>query len=211
LVKLRLIPKETKFYDLFEEGASNLTVASEKLVDLFENYTDVRAKVAAIKNLEHQGDSITHRIIENLHRTFVTPLDREDIALLSEMLDDMMDFMEGATKRMLLYRIKEPTSRAIEMSYIINKVAIELNTAIPLLRDHSQLKRILTHCVEIHRLENEADDLRHAALAELFDDTEPIEIREILKWQDIYDNLENATDRGEDVANVLEGVVLKHA
>jgi hypothetical protein len=167
--------------------------------------------VAEIKDLERQGDTITHQIIESLHRTFVTPLDREDIALLAQMLDDMMDFIEGGTKRMLLYRIKAPTSRAVEMSYIINKVAIELYTAMPSLRDHSQLKRILNHCVEIHRLENEADDLRHAALAELFDETEPIDIREILKWQDIYDNLENATDRGEDVANVLEGVVLKHA
>jgi len=211
LVKFQLIPQDAKFYDLFEQSAANLSTAAEKLVDLFENYVDVRTKVAEIKDLERQGDTITHQIIESLHRTFVTPLDREDITLLAQMLDDMMDFIEGGTKRMLLYRIKEPTSRAIEMSYIINKVAIELYTAMPFLRDHSQLKRILNHCVEIHRLENEADDLRQAALAELFDETEPIDIREILKWQDIYDNLENATDRGEDVANVLEGVVLKHA
>lgn len=210
MAKIRLVPHNEKFYDSFEQGAANLAAAAEKMVDLFDNYEDVKVKTAGIKALERKGDDITHQIMANLHRSFVTPLDREDIALLANRLDDMMDFMEGATKRMLLYRIEEPTSRAIEMSYIIQKVAIELNKAVPLLREHSKLKLILPHCVEIHRLENEGDDLRHAALAELFDETEPIDIRDILKWRDIYANLENAIDRGEDVANVLESVVLKH-
>ena len=209
MVKFHLIPHEKKFYDLFEQSAKNLTVAAEKLVDLFENYVDVKAKVAAIKDLEHQGDHITHQIMESLHLTFVTPLDREDIALLANSLDDMMDFIEGATKRMILYRIDKPTPRSIELTHIINKVAIELNIAIPLLRNRSQLKQILSYCVEANRLENEADDVLYVALAELFDDT--TDIREVIKWREIYESLESATDRGEDVANVLEGIVLKHA
>ena len=209
MVKIRLVPQNEKFYDLFEQSVANLTCASERLVDLFDNYEDVREKTRAIKEFERQGDNITHTIMENLHRSFVTPLDREDIALLSDRLDDMMDLMEGATKRMFLYRIEQPSPRAIEITHIINKVAIELTKAISLLRDRPKRKQILTHCVEIHRLENEADDLRHAALADLFD--EETDVREIMKWRDIYQNLEDAVDRGEDVANVLEGVVLKNA
>ena len=109
----------------------------------------------------------------------------------------------------VLYRIDQPTPRATEITYIINKVAIELTKAVPLLRHQRRLKEILPHCVEIHRLENEADDLRHAALTDLFD--EETDVREILKWRDIYQNLESSVDKGEDVANVLEGIVLKYA
>ncbi|MDY6911575.1 MAG: DUF47 family protein [Chloroflexota bacterium] len=207
--RFRLIPQNEKFYDYFEQGANNLAAASAKLVDLFDDYSNTREKANAIKKLERDGDEITHRIMESLHRSFVTPIDREDIALLANSLDDMLDFIEGATKRLFLYRIVQVTPRAIEITYVINKVAIQLTKAIPLLREYSKLKQILPYCVEIHRLENEADDLRHAALTDLFD--EEIDVREILKWRDIYNNLESAVDRGEDVANVLESVVLKYA
>lgn len=207
--KIRLIPHNRAFYDLFEQSIENTRQASEKLVDLFDHYEDVRTKTTEIKSFERKGDEITHRIMENLHRSFVTPLDREDIARLASCLDDMMDYLEGATKRMYLYRIRQPTPRAIEISYIINKVAKELCMAVPLLRDHSQMKGILTRCINIHSLENEADDLRHAALADLFEEEK--DVKEILKWLDVYQNLENAVDRGEDVANILEGIVLKNA
>ena len=207
--RFTLIPKNEKFYDYFEQAAENLAAASSRLVDLFDNFEDQRDKARAIKKLERDGDEITHRIMETLHRSFVTPIDREDIALLTNSMDDMLDHMEGAVKRMFLYRIDEPTPRAIEITYIINKVAIELTKAVPLLKHPRKLKQILPHCVEIHRLENEADDLRHAALTDLFD--EETDVREILKWRDIYQNLENAVDKGEDVANVLEGIVLKYA
>ena len=202
--KIRLIPHNRVFYDLFEQSIENTRQASEKLVDLFDHYEDVRTKTAVIKAFERKGDEITH-----LHRSFVTPLDREDIARLAGCLDDMMDFLEGATKRMYLYRIRQPTPRSIEISHLINKVAKELCLAVPLLRDHSRMKGILTHCINIHSLENEADDLRHAALADLFEEEK--DIKEILKWLDVYQNLETAVDRGEDVANILEGIVLKNA
>lgn len=207
--KIRLIPHNRVFFDLFEQSIENTRQASEKLVDLFDHYEDVRSKTADIKAFERKGDEITHRIMESLHRSFVTPLDREDIARLASCLDDMMDYLEGATKRMYLYRIRQPTPRAIEITYIINKVAKELCLAVPLLRDHARMKGILTHCINIHSLENEADDLRRAALADLFEEEK--DVKEILKWLDVYQNLENAVDRGEDVANILEGIVLKNA
>jgi predicted phosphate transport protein (TIGR00153 family) len=209
LARIRIIPRNERFYDLFDQSADNLMAASERLVDLFDNFDNTREKARAIKKLERDGDEITHKIMENLHRSFVTPIDREDIALLTNSMDDMLDYMEGAVKRLFLYHIDQPTPRATEITYIIHKVAIELTKAVPLLRHPRKLKEILRHCVEIHRLENEADDLQHAAVADLFE--EETDVKEIIKWRDIYDNLEHSVDRGEDVANVLEGIVLKYA
>ena len=202
-------PREMKFYDFFEQSASNLVVAAELLADLFNNYEDVEAKVSRMEDLEHQGDSITHQIMQHLHRTFVTPIDREDIARLANSLDDVMDFIEGAARTAFLYHIAQPTERARKLASIIVTVTKELNEVIPLLRNHKHFKQILEKCVEINTLENEADDVHHAALAELFDNT--MDIYEIIKWREIYELLESATDRAEDVANVLEGIVLKHA
>jgi hypothetical protein len=147
--------------------------------------------------------------MQSLHRTFVTPIDREDIALLANSLDDVMDFMEAAARTAFLYRVTRPTDRVRELASIILKVTYKLNEVMPLLRRRDQFKQILKQCVEINSLENEADDVHHAALAELFDNTR--DVREIIKWREIYEHMESATDRGEDVANVLEAVVLKHA
>ncbi|MBA7622865.1 hypothetical protein ES703_30252 [subsurface metagenome] len=204
-----MIPRETKFYDLFEKSAGNLVVAAGKLVDLFDDYRDVEAKVELIKDLEHEGDTITHEIMQSLHRTFVTPIDREDIAFLANSLDDVMDFIEAAARSAFLYRVTQPTDRVRELASIILKVTYKLNEVMPLLRRRDQFKQILKQCVEINSLENEADDVHHAALAELFDNTR--DVRDIIKWREIYEYMESATDRGEDVANVLEAVVLKHA
>ena len=183
-------------------------MAAKELNQFFQNYTNVPQKVARMTELEHNGDAITHQIMEQLHSTFVTPLDREDIALLTERLDDVMDFMEGAANAMLVYRIEQPTERARELTAILVAITNELVVAVPLLRSRSKMKEILGHCVEINRLENEADAVVRAALAELFDDGTPL--ADVIKWREIYEHLENAVDKGEDVANVLEGVVLKH-
>ena len=202
-----IMPREPKFFDLFEKSVANVAKAAKELADFLEDYTNVPLKVARITELEHEGDAITHQIMEQLHRTFVTPLDREDIALLTERLDDVMDFIEDAANAMLLYRIEQPTTRAREMAAILVTMTSELVVAVPLLRNRSKMKEILEHCVEINRLENEADAILRHALAELFDDTP---IADVIKWREIYEHLETAVDRGEDVANVLEGVVLKH-
>jgi len=205
-----MTPRDTKFYDLFEQDTKNLVVSAEKLVDLFENYEDVEAKAKQLKDLEHRGDAITHEIIQRLHRTFVTPIDREDIALLANTLDDVMDFIEAAGRTAFLYNIAQPTERARELASIVAKVAYKLNEVMPSLRRRDQFKWILEQCVEINSLENEADDVHHAALAELFEACHT-DACEVIKWREIYQHMEDATDRGEDVANVLEGIVLKHA
>lgn len=205
--RFSIMPSEPKFFDLFERSVANVATAARLLADLFEDYTKLPQKVARITELEHVGDAITHQIMEQLHRTFVTPLDREDIALLTERLDDMMDFMEDAANAMLLYRIEQPTIRAQELASILVTMTDELAIAVPHLRNRSKMKEILEHCVEINRLENEADAVVRFALAELFDG---IPIIEVIKWREIYEHLETAVDKGEDVANVLEGVVLKH-
>ena len=134
-----IMPRESKFFDLFERSVANLAMAAKEVAGLLENYTDVDVKVARITELEHEGDSITHRIMEQLHRTFVTPLDREDIALLTERMDDVMDFMEGATNAMYLYRIQEPTKRAKQMAAILVAMTDELVKAVPRLRSRSKM------------------------------------------------------------------------
>lgn len=207
-----LVPREARFFDLFEKDVANLVVAANTLAELLENYEDVPAKVKKIIDLEHEGDAITHQITEQLHRTFVTPLDREDIALLAYRMDDIMDFIQGAAEAMLIYKISRPTRRAQELAAIIVKVVDELNKAIPRLRHRGQMKQILEHCIEVNRLENEADDVLRVALSELFELFNDVkDVVEIIKWREIYEQLESATDRGEDVANVLEGVIIKYA
>jgi predicted phosphate transport protein (TIGR00153 family) len=199
-----------EFYDLFEQETSNLVVAAEKLVDLFNNYENVEAKAKELKDFEHRGDVITHEIIARVHRSFVTPIDREDITLLAHSLDDVMDFIEAAGRTAYLYRIAKPTERARELASIVAKVTVKLNEVMPQLRHRDKFKWILKQCVEINTLENEADDVQHAALAELFEVCRA-DACEVIKWRELYQHLEDATDRGEDVANILEGVVLKYA
>ena len=198
------------FYNLFEQDTSNLVTAAEMLVDLFDNYENVEAKTRQLKDLEHKGDTITHDIIQRLHRTFVTPIDREDITLLANSLDDVMDLIEAAGRTTHLYGIAQPTERARQLARIVARVTHKLNEAMPCLRRHDQFPRIIKQCVEINTLENEADDVQHTALAELFEVCH-LNACEVIKWREIYEHLENATDRGEDVANVLEGIVLKYA
>jgi predicted phosphate transport protein (TIGR00153 family) len=145
--------------------------------------------------------------MEELHSTFVTPLDREDIALLANRLDDMLDYIEDAANALQLYRVEQPTQRAKELAAILVKMAGQLEEAMPLLRKRSDMKKVIKICIEINRLENEADHVTRMAMAEIF---ESMELPEVIKWREIYRHLEDAADMGEDVANVLEGVVLKH-
>jgi predicted phosphate transport protein (TIGR00153 family) len=210
LPRFSFIPRDMEFYDLFEEETKNLVVAAEKLVDFFEHYENVEEKAKELKALEHRGDVITHEIIARVHRSFVTPLDREDITLLAHSLDDVMDFIEAAGRTAWLYHIGVPTERARELARIVLQMARKLNEVIPRLRRRDQYTWILKQGVDINTLENEADDVHHAALAEIFDVCSS-DTCGVIKWREVYDHLENATDRGEDVANVLEGIVLKNA
>jgi len=199
-----------EFYDLFEQATSNLVVAAKKLLDFFDHYEDVEAKAKELKDLEHQGDVITHEIMARVHRSFVTPIDREDITQLTHSLDDVMDFIEAAGRTANLYHIAQPTERARELARIVEKMAVKLNEVVPRLRHRDRYFWILQQCVEINTLENDADDVQHAALAELFEVCSS-DTCQVIKWREIYEHLESATDRGEDVANILEGIVLKNA
>ncbi len=209
MVRFPFIPKEEKFFGLFEQSTRNMVKAAEGLQAMLDTCGDVVKSVAEITELEHQGDTITHQIIAQLHRTFVTPFDREDIALLAHTLDDVTDLIHSAADAILIYKIECPTLRAKELADIIVQASIEVEKVMPQLRRRAEMKQVLERCVEINRLENIADRVFRAAMAELFDDD--IDIAQVIKWREIYEHMEAATDRCEDVANVLEGVALKYA
>jgi len=209
MVKLNFMPREQKFFDLFEESAKNISKAAGVLKEMLDTWQFIDSHVAEITEMEHTGDTITHQIMSMLHRTFVTPFDREDIALLAHTMDDIIDFIHAAADSMFIYKITGPTQRAKELADVIVQGAAEMEKAVVGLRKKSEFKHMLERCVEMNRLENVADRIYRAAIGELFDDT--TDIAKIIKWREIYDHMESATDRCEDVANVLEGVALKHA
>jgi predicted phosphate transport protein (TIGR00153 family) len=207
-MKFSFIPREEVFFPLFEESARNMVKAAQCLKELVDNCKDVEQKVNEITEIEHQGDLITHKIMAQLHRTFVTPFDREDIAQLAHTLDDVTDFIHAASDAMLIYKVDSPSQRAKELAEIIVQGATEIERAMPQLRHRSELKQILERCVELNRLENAADRVYRSALAELFSDAK--DMARVIQWREIYEHMESATDRCEDVANVLEGVAIKN-
>ena len=201
----RLIPRAERFFDLFEEQARNIVAAAGRLRELTVDFADATAKAMAIRELEHAGDVLTHDVIRKINTTFVTPFDREDVYALASRLDDVLDLIEAAADRLLLYRIKEPTSGARAFAEVIVKSADSVQAAVGCLRASSRSYH--QHCVEVNRLENEADRLLKDLIAALFADvTDPIEV---IKWKEIYETLEEVTDRCEDVVNVIEGIMLK--
>jgi predicted phosphate transport protein (TIGR00153 family) len=203
---LRLIPKETEFFDLFAEMANNVTVGATQLRDLLQNYTDVLASVQKIKGTEHRGDDIAHAVFVKLNSSFITPFDREDIHTLTSTLDDVLDFINAAADRLVTYKISHPPAAAAELAVIILRQAEELAKAVALLEKGDEL---LKYCVEVNRLENEADRIATNAIGRLFEtETDPILL---IKHKELLEVLERATDKAEDVANVLETVVLKSA
>lgn len=208
-MRFPLIPRNYRFYDLFEKSAHNLVTAAEVMVDLMEHFENVEMKTARMKELEHVGDGIIHELVEQLHKTFVTPLDREDILALGQYMDDVMDYMEGAATALRIYGIAKPRPAARAVADLLRLQTIQVERGIAKLRQRSQLRSALEECVEIHRLENEADTLFLDAMARLFQ--EETNAVEVIKWREVYDELERATDACEHVANVLEGIVLKHA
>ena len=209
-MRLAFLPREEKFFFLLHQSAMNIHKVAIKLQNLMEDYTNVPSKVGEIKILEEFGDEAIHQIMQALHRTFVTPLDREDIALLAERLDDVVDAIEEAARTMLEYQVETPTEYAIEMSRVITRCGAELEKAVGLLSTKGRkLKEILPHAVELNSLENEGDQINSRAMGALFSSSNDTIF--ILKWRDIYAYLEEATDRAEDAANVLEAIVLKHA
>jgi len=208
-MRLSLIPRSGRFYELFDQSARNLVVASEALTDLLGHFENVETKTAHLKDLEHEGDEITHEIYLQVHKTFVTPFDREDIAALAQRMDDVMDYIEGASTAIRTYGISQPSEAARGLADLIRLQCVQLEKAVSILRHKGRLKSILEQLKEINRLENEADSLYLNSMAELF--RGEMNAVDIIKWRDIYDQLEEATDSAEQVAHVLEAIVLKHA
>ncbi len=210
MVKFSLVPREEKFRDLFIESAQNMVKTAQSLKELVDTWTDVEEKVSAITDLEHTGDNITHQIMSRLYRSFFTSFDREDIAMLAHALDDVTDFIHSAADAMFIYKIGRPAERAKELADIILQATVEVERAMLLLKERNfNFKEVLRYCVELNRLENIADRVYREALGELFDGTR--DLGQVIKWREIYEHMESATDRCEDVANVLEGIAIKNA
>ena len=206
---VRFIPRETKFFELFADIANNVVDGAQALSDLLHNYDyeTMPTAVAKIAAIEHRGDEMTHRILIKLNQTFITPFDREDIHLLASSLDDVLDFIFAASDRLVTYKIIQPSPSAKVLAGIILKQAIELGKAVALLdKDDPHL---LDHCVEVNRLENEADKVSREAIGRLFEgESDPINL---IKLKELLEVMEEASDKAEDVADVLETVVLKGA
>ena len=199
-----LIPRDGSFFEMFSQLSDNLIAGARTLVDLFTDFTDLDAKVAEIRRIERIGDEMTHAVITKLNQTWITPLDREDIHQLVSSLDDVLDFIHAACARIIMYRIATAPPVALELARLILLQSQEMQRAVSHLRKRGD---ILTHCVEINRLENEADVISRAAIGQLFDqEKDPITL---LKTKELIEFLELATDKAEDVANVLETIVLK--
>jgi predicted phosphate transport protein (TIGR00153 family) len=205
-VAFRLIPKEERFYDDFEAMAVQIKHGADLLDEMMAPDRPIWDKADEIKEVEHKCDFLTHEIIQRLNRTFVTPLDREDIFELARSLDDVMDAIDASASIVRLYHIESVRPGARELSRLVRDSADQVVCAI---RALEKRKGVAECAVEINRLENEADRAHQAAVSALFNDEKDAIV--IIKWKEILDFLEQATDRCEDVANVLEGVVVKHA
>ena len=206
---MRFLPRDEKFYDFFENSVTKVVEGATQLEDLIRDFREVSLKAKKIKDTEHQGDVITHDTIEMLNRTFVTPLDREDIHNLISSLDDVLDYIEACAERLSLFRIGKTTEEAMLLVGVLVKTVKEMGQAVFKLRGLKGADSIMKNCIEINRLENEGDYVCRAAVAKLFEpENDPLYV---IKWKEIYETLENAIDRCEDVANVLEGIMLKNA
>lgn len=206
---MRFLPRDERFYDLFEASVKKVVQGATQLEALIRDFREVSLKAKQIKDVEHEGDLVTHETIEMLNRMFVTPLDREDIHNLITSLDDVLDYIEACAERLNLFKVGKTTEEAVLLVGVLVKAVKELEQAVYQLRRLKGTDAIMKNCVEINRLENEGDYLNRMAIAKLFEpENNPLDV---IKWKEIYENLENAIDRCEDVANVLEGIAIKNA
>ncbi|MDP9376467.1 MAG: DUF47 family protein [Actinomycetota bacterium] len=198
-------PREREFFDLFEEAGHNIERAGKLIERMFSDWPDSVEVARDLVVCEHEGDRITHDIIYKLNQTFVTPIDREDIYALASALDDVVDYIEEAGDFLGLYRIEAPTQHAIQLAAIIAEAGTAIAAAIPRLRDFRDIHH---YTVEVNRLENEGDRVLREALASLFQ--AGIDPMMVIRWKDIYERLEQATDATEKTANILEGILIKN-
>jgi hypothetical protein len=202
----KLIPKEEKFFDMFISMAQNAHESSKLLTMMMEQPDKIRDTAETIKALEHKGDRMTHDLIVKLNKTFIVPIDREDIYGLSSKLDDVTDLIESIARRLVLFKVTEVSEPALELARVLQRSTAAIVVAVSELQNGM---KVMDPCIEINRLEDEADHIYHLALAKLFEsEKDPIAL---IKWKELYEKLEASLDRCEDVANVIEGIIVKNA
>jgi uncharacterized protein Yka (UPF0111/DUF47 family) len=204
----KIFPKEINFFEMFEKAALNVNRGSALLVEMMDNFGIAEVKAKEIYEAEQEGDMLTHEVLRRLNKTFITPLDREDIHSLISRLDDVLDLIWASADRAVLFKLNNPLPEAAELAKTLHETTEIITKAINCLKD-KKYSYIQEYCIEINRLENRGDRIFREALVKLFDTIkDPILV---IKWKEVYENLEDASDKCEDVANILEGVVLKHA
>lgn len=207
--KLTLLPRDKRFSLLFQQSAENLVRMGREFRELVNTWENVKERVSMLADMERDGDAITHDVMALLHRTFITPFDREDISLLARSLDDVADRIHGAADIMFLYGVERPPDRIRELADIVSEVSKQIEKGVAGISGSIDQEQLLKACVEINRLENVADDLYRRALAELFGGS--TDVVHIVKWREIYEDIESAIDGAEVVADALEEVALKYA
>ena len=204
MARLRLIPREESFFDLFEELARKVQEGAEALLELLQNYSDLDRKAGRVLDMEHEGDELTHEVMRRLNTSFITPFDREDIHRLASNLDDVLDHIEATAEYLQLHKIEQPLPQMVSLAETLAQAARLTADAMPGLR---KMKNLEAYWIEINRLENEGDRSYRRTIAELF--SGDYKAMDVLKWKDIIEEIETAIDRLEDVANTIEGIVLK--
>jgi uncharacterized protein len=205
----RFLPRETSFFDFFEQHAALTIEGCKEFLSMVTTGANIAAKCRRISDIEHETDTITHRCVEALHKTFITPIDRDSIHRLITKMDDVMDFVEAAAERIELYEVTTMTSDVRDLADVLHRSAQQVEVAVRGLRTLKEPHATLKLCIDINRLENEADAILRRSVARLFkEEKDPIAV---IKWKEIYENLESASDRCEDVANIIEGVILEHS
>jgi len=207
-IKEWVVPQDKVFFDLFDRMAQTVVSAADLLVEFVENFENVKEQCHRMKQIEHQGDEITHEIYEQLNRTFITPLEPEEISRLASALDDILDYIDGTAQQMYSYGITETDDQMIELAKLIQLSVIEIEKAVNGIRTIKNPGLIEERCIEVNRLENVADNVLGHAIMDLFKTKDAITI---IKLKDIYENLEMATDKCEDVANVLSDIAIRHS
>jgi hypothetical protein len=199
-------PRDRVYFELFEEAGRNVMRAADLLEELLTDYPDNRNLAQVIRDTEHEGDRITHEILDRLNHTFVTPIDREDILALASALDDIADYIEEVADYLGLYKIEAPMDQAIKLAQVLQQACVQVAEAMPHLRGFNDIS---AHTVEINRLENEGDRITREAIASLFDGG--IDPMVVIRWKDLFERLEDAIDATEHVANILAGIVIKNS
>ncbi len=207
--KLSLLPRDTRFSLLFQQGAENVVKMARELKELVCGWEDIRGRVSLIADMERDGDAITHDVMSLLHHSFITPFDREDISALAHAIDNIADLIHSTADIMYLYKIERPSDTAKAISEIILQAAQEVEQAVGGIAGRIDQEKLLKHCIEINRLENLSDDMYKRALASLFADSK--DVFHVIKWREILEDMEATVDATETVADVLEGVALKYA